>query len=105
METENEVLPETPDINFSEDFVEQETPDIDFNEINTAETPDIDFGEDFAAAGNQSREQLAIDDEDIDDLDEPDQYVEHEDDTADDTNQESNINTEETGIRWRRNNR
>lgn len=103
METDSELLAETPDIDFSENFAEQETPDINFSEINTVDTPDIDFNEDFAAAGNQSRERLAIDDnDDIDDLDEPDQYVEREDgddddDVADDTNQESSNTNQETG--------
>lgn len=68
---------ETPDINFTE-----ETPDIDFSEIvgNSAVTEKAHFGSDEA--------------EDIDDLDEPENYVENEDggddidnDDDEDTNQ------------------
>lgn len=136
METESEVtLPETPDIDFSENFAEQETPDINFSDMNASETPDIDFGDqNFASeqetpdinftevgnaaetpdmdfndhleavateAGNQSRERAdGFDDDDIDDLDEPDQYIEGEGiaTTTDDTNEESNHNNNESGL-------
>lgn len=67
----------------------QETPDIDFSEpiapeseANTCEeTPDLQFTEE------------ATEEDDIDDLDEPDQYVESANDDAD----EQNVNENGTG--------
>lgn len=53
---------------------DEETPNINFSE-----TPDLDFAasEDVQEASNRSTE---LQDVDIDDMDEPDQYVEPEDD-------------------------
>lgn len=76
METNSEMYAETPDMDFGENVAEQETPDIDFSEIDLHQNPDTD-----ADTVNKSSERFTAEDSDIDDLDEPDQYVEEEDDS------------------------
>lgn len=94
MENDSEVIQETPDMEFSENMMEQETPDINFD---TEETPDIDFSELRTDTANKSLERFIAEESDFDDLDEPDQYVERDVD-ADDTNQSgTNNNHSESG--------
>lgn len=69
---------ETPDLEFSEP-IEPETDAVDCEE-----TPNLVFTE----------EVTATEEDDIDDLDEPDQYVESANDDAD----EQNINGHDTGL-------
>lgn len=69
---------ETPDLEFSEPIV----PESDANDCE--ETPNLVFTE----------EVTATEEDDIDDLDEPDQYVESANDEAD----ERNINGHDTGL-------
>lgn len=88
MESSNEILQETPDLDFSQNPMEQETPDIDFSDFNAIETPDIEFSENVVETVNTSHERNFTDENDIDDLDEPDQYVDEEDDTEN-ANQDS----------------
>lgn len=59
---------------------DQETPNIDFG-FNDTETPDIDFSNIDKETPNLNTSADA--DVDIDDLDEPDQYVEPSEDNAD----------------------
>lgn len=94
METDSEVIAETPDINFSEniteqDITEQETPDINFSEIVLETGPN---------KANKSYERFTADDSDIDDLDEPDQYVEKDDETEDLNQESNNKNNSESGL-------
>lgn len=71
MDVNCEMLKETPDLEFSENPTEQETPDFDFSNINQIEiSENVD-------------EHFGADESDIDDLDEPDQYVEDDDENAD----------------------
>lgn len=88
MEKDSELIEETPDLEFSENIMEQETPDIDFsNNINDEmETPDMEFSENILIDSmEKSHEQrFGADESEIDDMDEPDQYVEDEDDNNDD---------------------
>lgn len=84
MEKDSESIQETPDLDFSENAMEQETPDIDFSNINEIETPDIDFSENILIDSiDKSHERFGADESEIDDLDEPDQYVEDEDNDGD----------------------
>ncbi|XP_055311369.1 DNA polymerase epsilon subunit 4 [Sitodiplosis mosellana] len=85
METNSEVYAETPDMDFSENIAIQETPDINFSEIGLDPAPDTD-------TANKSHERFTTEDSDIDDLDEPDQYVEGEDDSEDARQDSSNKN-------------
>lgn len=96
MEKDSDLIQETPDMVFSEDAMEQETPDIDFsNNINEMETPDIEFSENILmdSMENSREQRFGADESEIDDMDEPDQYVEDDDednndDADDDTNDE-----------------
>lgn len=98
MESGSEIFPETPDLDFSQNQMEQETPDIDFSDINAMDTPDIDFSENAVDTVNTSRERFAVEEEDIDDLDEPDQYIGEDDDIGNANNDATeNINSE-TGL-------
>lgn len=68
---------DTPDINFSEDPNDAETPDINFTELEEHETADIHFDE--ITDETIEKQRFETEDDDIDDLDEPDQYVEGDD--------------------------
>lgn len=100
METNSESMAETPDMDFGDDIAEQETPDINFSEIDVNIDQDID-------AANKIRERYTADDSEIDDLDEPDQYVKGEDDAEDINQDSSNQNHSESGLttttQWRPN--
>lgn len=89
METDSEAIAETPDLNFSEDMAEQETPDINFSEI------ELNPGADTA---NKIREHYTAEDSDIDDLDQPDQYVEGDDDVEETNHETDNTNHNESGL-------
>lgn len=91
METNSEAIAETPDIDFSEDITEQETPDINFSE------PVLGTDQNTA---NKSYERFTADDSDIDDLDEPDQYVERDDETEDINQESNNKNHSESGLEY-----
>lgn len=99
MESASEILQETPDLDFSENPMEQETPDIDFSDVNAIETPDIDFSENAVETVNTSheRERIFNDENDIDDLDEPDQYVDEEDNTENANQNTIQNNNSESG--------
>lgn len=91
MESESgDLIQETPDLEFDDNAMdEQETPTIHFsNNINETETPDIDFSENVSVdAANRSHEnRFGVDESEIDDMDEPDQYVEDENDGDDNEN-------------------
>ncbi|XP_031630367.1 DNA polymerase epsilon subunit 4 isoform X2 [Contarinia nasturtii] len=94
METNNEIVPETPDMEFSEDVaMEQETPDIHFDELHAEdETPDINFSEIFT---DKNQERFIAEESDIDDLDEPDQYVDEDDEIAENNQETGDINHSE----------
>lgn len=99
MDSNSEVIQETPDMDFSENLAEQETPDMNFDDVNAEETPDMNFSEIGPDTVNTNHERFAADDSDIDDLDEPDQYIEGDDDDVGDSNQEtSNQNNSESGL-------
>lgn len=72
---------ETPDLDFSEPFAAE----LDAN--NGEETPNLVFAEEV-------KQKVATEEDDIDDLDEPDQYVESGNEDAD----EPNINEAGTGL-------
>lgn len=96
METNSEIYAETPDMDFGENIAEQETPDINFSEIDLHQhaEPDVD-----ADTENKSNERFTAEDSDIDDLDEPDQYVEEEDDSEGARQESSNqIDHSESGL-------
>lgn len=72
----------------------QETPDINFSEIISSndvvdETPNIEFTEEIPNA---------IDETEIDDLDEPDQYVEDEPNRANDEDSDADVDDESKGL-------
>lgn len=97
METNSEVIAETPDMDYNEDSAEQETPDLNFSEI-AFEQQRINAIDANTDTINKSWEHFTANDSDIDDLDEPDQYVEGDND-ADETNQETNNqNHSESGL-------
>lgn len=80
MEGDSELLQETPDMDFSENAMDEETPDIHFHNIHEMETPDLDFSENAHADSNDKiQERFGVDESEIDDMDEPDQYVEDDD--------------------------
>lgn len=97
MDNFSELLQETPDMDFSENVMEQETPENNFDEINAEETSDMNLSE-MVLVHTANEELFAGDDSDIDDLDEPDQYVEGEDDVEDSHQETSNQNNSESGL-------
>lgn len=100
MERDSDLIEETPDLEFSENAIEQETTDIDFsNNLNDEmETPDIEFSENILIDSmEKSHEQrFPADESEIDDMDEPDQYVEDEDGNHDDDDDEDEDNNDGT---------
>lgn len=93
MEKDSDSIQETPDLIFSENAMEEETPDIDFsNNINEMETPDIEFSENILIDSMEKShdEWFGADESEIDDMDEPDQYVEDEDENNDDDDDDEN---------------
>lgn len=102
MNSDDIYIQETPDLDFSENPIE-ETPDIHFSEEEQVdrilgeidqETPDIDFSDNIATK-YYSHQNKEGDDSDIDDLDEPDQYVEDDgNDPNTDTEADNNLNAD-----------
>lgn len=81
MERDSDLIEATPDLDFDGYAMEQETPDIDFSNIDESETPDINFSENVLIDSiDKGHERFGADESDIDDMDEPDQYVEDETD-------------------------
>lgn len=84
MERDSDVLQETPDLDFDDNAMdEQEMPDIHFTNHIEMETPDIDFSENVDSLNKSHESHFAVDESEIDDMDEPDQYVEDEDNNND----------------------
>lgn len=104
MDPENIIIAETPDLDFNENQTEI-VENVNYSEEQVEqifeameqETPDLDFSEQLFAEPIEDLHRYTEDDEDIDDLEEPDQYVEDDESGTEDNDNDNNDGSKKTG--------
>lgn len=104
MDPDNNINSETPDLDFSENQAET-VQNVNYSEEQIEqifeameqETPDLDFSEPPLAEPADDLPRYTDGDEDVDDLEEPDQYVEDDESDAENNDNDTNDDPKKTG--------